>query len=47
MHQLDKTTVDTTLVANPNQFALLAVQVEEPADRREKHRTDPQPEEGR
>ncbi|MFF3356695.1 hypothetical protein ACFYWN_29520 [Streptomyces sp. NPDC002917] len=47
MHQLDKATVDASLVLNPDQFALPAMQAEQPVHRRKKHRTDPHRLQGR
>ncbi|MFI6687994.1 hypothetical protein [Streptomyces sp. NPDC050485] len=41
VHQLDGTTEDTRLVISPDQFALLAVQVERAEDRRREHLSGP------
>ncbi|MFD7013984.1 hypothetical protein [Streptomyces sp. NPDC059928] len=41
VHQLDGTIEDTRLVISPDQFALLAVQIERAEDQRRRHLSGP------
>ncbi|WP_329155904.1 hypothetical protein OIU91_41560 (plasmid) [Streptomyces sp. NBC_01456] len=41
VHRLDGTTEDTSLVITPDQFAVLAVQIDRAEDRRREHLSGP------
>ncbi|MEU9190326.1 hypothetical protein AB0D14_38570 [Streptomyces sp. NPDC048484] len=47
VHQLDASTENTALVLDPDQFAVLMVQVEQATARREKHLANPGAQEDR